>query len=82
MVIYEDIKKELEYLYQIKIECDKIPNIYLKKLIDNFIITEEIGELLKEDLELFIKCIEYYKKKFSKFIIENNEINFNELNFL
>jgi len=82
MVIYEDIKKELEYLYQIKIECDKIPNIYLKKLIDNFIITEEIGELLKEDLELFIKCIEYYKKKFSKFIIENNDINFNELNFL
>ena len=82
MVIYEDIKKELEYLYQIKIECDIIPNGYLKKLIDNFIITEEIGELLKEDLELFIRCIEYYKKKFSKFIIENSDINFNELNFL
>lgn len=82
MVIYEDIKKELEYLQQIKLECKIIPNGYLKRLIDNFIITEEISELVKEDLELFIRCIEYYKKKFNKFIIENSDINFNELNFL
>jgi superfamily II DNA or RNA helicase len=81
-IIYTDIKKEIELLQEYINDCGKIPTPYIEKTLkEKNIFTDDCINLIKEDLQLFDRCVEYYKDKFLEYMNDNSEIDFDDINY-